>query len=414
MARWLRIRITTFSPSEAGQGGDAEVHRLAADGDAGAPVLRPQAVGDVEPGHDLDPGDEGQPGVPRDLHHLAQDAVDAVADRHPALDRLDVDVARPAGHAVGEHHVHQPDDRPLAGLLGAGRGRLLVVFQLLDLEVAADALEQAVDHLLAAAYISSIRCSGSSPASRAASAPRGRSRRPASSRRRCRTGWRWRSRGRSRSGPPGRRCTGGPPARGRSATARGSIRQCPPPESGTAPRSRSAPVRRSISFRCTAVSHSEPGAGATSWRIAARPAAGSIGSRVGTSHSSVNCMRAARGGRRIGVIRDGMKSNDGRGVRLSPVLGRAWCGPLPRRYEGLEGLLACLEITECRRRKSFDIGFCGCEKRARCTPTAARFPPNAPAGCKAYSTPHQSRLISTVTPTRPSRAPPRPRPGATA
>ena len=62
----------------------------------------------------------GSAGVPRDLHDLAQHAVDAVADDHPALDRLDVDVAGPAGDAVGEHHVHQPDDRPLAGLLRAG------------------------------------------------------------------------------------------------------------------------------------------------------------------------------------------------------------------------------------------------------------------------------------------------------
>ena len=120
-----------------------------ADGDAGAPVLRPETVRDVEPGHDLDPGDQGQPGVPGHFHHLAQHAVDAVADGDPALDRLDVDVAGPAGHPVREHHVHQPDDRTLAGLLGAGRPLVILVGQLLDLEVAPHALEQPGDHLVA-------------------------------------------------------------------------------------------------------------------------------------------------------------------------------------------------------------------------------------------------------------------------
>ena len=40
------------------QGRDPEVHRLAVHRDARAAVLRPEPVGDVEPGHDLDPGDE--------------------------------------------------------------------------------------------------------------------------------------------------------------------------------------------------------------------------------------------------------------------------------------------------------------------------------------------------------------------
>ena len=93
------------------QGRDAEVHRLAVHRDPGAAVLRPEPVGDVESGHDLDAGDQRQPGVARDLHHLPQHAVDAVAHHHAALDRLDVDVARPAGDPVGEHDVHQPDDR---------------------------------------------------------------------------------------------------------------------------------------------------------------------------------------------------------------------------------------------------------------------------------------------------------------
>ncbi len=64
----------------------------------------------------------------------------------PPFDRLDVDVAGPAGHAIGKHHVHQADDRALARLLRAGDLDLLVL-ELLDVEIATDALQQAVDHI---------------------------------------------------------------------------------------------------------------------------------------------------------------------------------------------------------------------------------------------------------------------------
>jgi hypothetical protein len=132
------------------QGRDAEVHRLAVHRDPGTPVLRPQAVGNVEARHDLDPGDQRDAGVARDLHDLPQHAVDPVADDDPSFDRLHVHVAGPAGHAVSQHHIHQADDRPLARLLGGGGG-LFLVGDLLDLELAADSLEQAGDHLVTAA-----------------------------------------------------------------------------------------------------------------------------------------------------------------------------------------------------------------------------------------------------------------------
>ena len=113
-----------------GQGRDAEVHLVVVDGDPGPPVLRPQPVGDVEPRHDLDAGDERDAGRAGHRHDLPEHAVDAVAHRDAALDRLDVDVAGPAGHPVGQHHVHQPDDRLLARLV---RGGALVQLGLLDL-----------------------------------------------------------------------------------------------------------------------------------------------------------------------------------------------------------------------------------------------------------------------------------------
>ena len=134
------------------QSRDAEVHRLAVHRHAGAAVLRPEPVGDVEPRHDLDAGDERQARVPRNLHHLPEHAVDAVAHHDAALDRLDVDVARPAGDTVGQHDVHQADDRPLARLLGAG-GRLLLVVERPHLEVAADSLEQAVHDVVVPVHV---------------------------------------------------------------------------------------------------------------------------------------------------------------------------------------------------------------------------------------------------------------------
>ena len=108
--------MTTFSPSDGGQGRDPEVDRRPVDRHPGAAVLRTQPVGDVEPGHDLDAGDERNSRAPRNLHHLPEHTVDAVAHHHAALDGLDVDVAGPALDAVREQQVHQPDDRPLARL----------------------------------------------------------------------------------------------------------------------------------------------------------------------------------------------------------------------------------------------------------------------------------------------------------
>jgi hypothetical protein len=125
------------------QGRDPEVHGLAVDAHPGSAVLRPEPVGDVEPRHDLDARDERQAGVARDLHDLPEHAVDPVAHHDAALDGLHVDIARPAGDPVGQHHVDQADDRPLTGLLGAGGG-LLLPLELLDLEVVADAFEQPV------------------------------------------------------------------------------------------------------------------------------------------------------------------------------------------------------------------------------------------------------------------------------
>src|SRR5207237_308431 len=84
-------------------------------------VVLPQPVGDVERRHDLDARDQRQPRLARNLHHLAQHSVDAIAHRHPALFRLDVDVARAREDPLRDDQIDQPDHRALARL-GLGRG----------------------------------------------------------------------------------------------------------------------------------------------------------------------------------------------------------------------------------------------------------------------------------------------------
>jgi hypothetical protein len=100
-----------------GQRRDAQVHGLAVHHDAGAAVLRAQPVGDVEPGDDLHARDERHAGGARQLEHLPQHAVHAVAHAEPALVRLEVDVARAGGDPLGDDIVDELDDRPVGARL---------------------------------------------------------------------------------------------------------------------------------------------------------------------------------------------------------------------------------------------------------------------------------------------------------
>src|SRR5215218_7171880 len=94
-----------------GQGRDAQVDRLAVDDGRDAAVLRDAPLGDVEVGEDLDPrrdgGDHGQ----RHDRRLLEHAVDAVADPHLLLLRLEVDVGGAALDGLGDHPLHELDDR---------------------------------------------------------------------------------------------------------------------------------------------------------------------------------------------------------------------------------------------------------------------------------------------------------------
>ena len=104
-----------------------------------AAVLRQPLLGDVEPGHDLQPADDR--GLePVDLRRQVlqlQQAVDAVADLDPRLLDLDVDVRRPLVGRLDEDLVDEVDDRGLLGLLGHLGVVGLDVLEELDLVVLA-------------------------------------------------------------------------------------------------------------------------------------------------------------------------------------------------------------------------------------------------------------------------------------
>jgi hypothetical protein len=136
-----RTRTTTFSHGDP-------VHR-----DPGAAVLRPQPVGDVQSGDDLDAGDERQPRRAWDLHHLAQHAVDTVPHGDAAFLRLDVHVAGAGVDPLREDQIHQSHHRSLGGFLRRD-GQILGIGRLLFLECGdlrlrrVHPLEQLLDHVL--------------------------------------------------------------------------------------------------------------------------------------------------------------------------------------------------------------------------------------------------------------------------
>ena len=118
------------------QARDAEVDVLAVLGlHAEAAVLRQALLGDVHPRHDLHAGDEPFVDPLGQVHHFLEDAVEAVADEHALLHRLDVHVARAAGDGAVDDEIDEVDDRRRIRALarrGGGRRRLLE-----DVDVAA-------------------------------------------------------------------------------------------------------------------------------------------------------------------------------------------------------------------------------------------------------------------------------------
>ena len=113
--------------------GDPKVDAAALVTDPEAPVLRNAPFGDIELGHDLDPGDDG--GVMllgNGRHGLLENAVDPVLDVDVVVFGMDVDVAGPALQGVEDGGVHQPDDGALRLIGQFLNGDLLAGLVLLD------------------------------------------------------------------------------------------------------------------------------------------------------------------------------------------------------------------------------------------------------------------------------------------
>ena len=88
-----------------------QVDGLALDAEADAAVLGDAALGDVDVGHDLEPGDDAGDDRAGLAHALVEHAVDAEPDAQVELGRLDVDVRGPLLHRLEDHEVHELDDR---------------------------------------------------------------------------------------------------------------------------------------------------------------------------------------------------------------------------------------------------------------------------------------------------------------
>ncbi len=134
------------------QGRDAQVDVLAAHRQADAAVLRQPALGDVEPGHDLEPRDDRRAQLGGRRLHVAQHAIDPVARAQALLGRLEVDVGSAQFGGLGDQAVDDAHHRrlarqiaqPLDVVLGAEIGH---VAERLD-HLAAGAAEQPLERRL--------------------------------------------------------------------------------------------------------------------------------------------------------------------------------------------------------------------------------------------------------------------------
>jgi hypothetical protein len=126
---------------QRGERRHAEVDDLLPHLELDAPVLRHAPLGDVEGGEDLEARDERRLELHRRLHDLVQRAVDAEAHAHLVLEALDVHVARPALHRLGEDGVDEPHHRRLVDGRGVEAAGAVVLGVLEQLDVAVGAVD---------------------------------------------------------------------------------------------------------------------------------------------------------------------------------------------------------------------------------------------------------------------------------
>ena len=121
---------------------DAKVHRLLAEADRDAAVLRGAPLGDVEPAHDLQARGDCRLQCLRDRRDPACDAVDAGAHDELALLGLEMDVRRAFFDRLCDHLIDEADGRrcrggAIADVFDREVGRKLIVHALDDLDVVA-------------------------------------------------------------------------------------------------------------------------------------------------------------------------------------------------------------------------------------------------------------------------------------
>ena len=92
-------------------GADTQIQVPAADGDLDAPVLRNALLRDLHLRHDLEARENRTLQALRRRVHLAERAIDAVADAELLLHRLDVDIGRLHLDRRRDDHVGELDDR---------------------------------------------------------------------------------------------------------------------------------------------------------------------------------------------------------------------------------------------------------------------------------------------------------------
>ena len=102
-------------PVNRRDGGDPEVNLLPFHPEHDPPVLREAPLGDVQLGHDFEPGDDRRLEAFRGRFHVVQHAVDPVPHPEMILERFQVNVRGPPFDGPGDDQVHETDDRTFGG-----------------------------------------------------------------------------------------------------------------------------------------------------------------------------------------------------------------------------------------------------------------------------------------------------------
>ncbi len=110
---------------QRGNGGDAQIHFLAAHHQLDAPVLRQPPLGDIQHRHDLDARCHRRLQAARRRLHLVENAVIAIADAQLVFEGIDVNIRSPALDGLRDQLVDEADQRRFAGQVAETLGVIL-------------------------------------------------------------------------------------------------------------------------------------------------------------------------------------------------------------------------------------------------------------------------------------------------